>query len=244
MSQKQRIIEKAIELVNASPQGKRYTELLREICAAFPGISRNAAQGALVFFRKHIPDNICQPTRGLYRAVSFQEQGRRDPEQGGGHMRLDRLYPTDPRSPGSLGRDLESLAASVTSWRAKDPGTPGWYGRVAATLGFETEFRPRCLGRKRIDLYKAYPTGELQCRVAVEVEASTIENAYNDLLKIMQLLKSDEVDYGVVIFIQNNRPREPKLTAGQVRRSIVESFDKVLEDFRGRLSLYQGNPLV
>jgi hypothetical protein len=77
--------------------------------------------------------------------------------------------------------------------------------------------------------------------VAIEIETSTIENGYNDLLKIMQLLKSDAVDFGCVVFIQNNRGVRPKLSRKEIHSNLVIALDKVLEDFRGKLFIVHNN---
>ncbi len=144
------------------------------------------------------------------------------------------LYGEAQRIPASLQSDLDLLLARVGSWRAQVHGD---YKETATEVGFEVEKRMESLGRKRLDLFKAYPNAEIEYRVAIEIETSTIENGYNDLLKIMQLLKADEVDYGVVLFVQNDRSTRPKLTAPSLRSNLVEALNRVLEDFRGKLFL-------
>ena len=69
-------------------------------------------------------------------------------------------------------------------------------------------------------------------------ETSTVENGFNDLLKILQLLKSDDIQYGVIIFVQNNRKHKRRLTAPQLRSNLVAGLNKVLDDYRGKLLIY------
>jgi hypothetical protein len=42
----ERVIQKAVELVDASPPGKRYSDLVRDISAAFPDIPVNTVRGS------------------------------------------------------------------------------------------------------------------------------------------------------------------------------------------------------
>ena len=156
------------------------------------------------------------------------------------------LYPEKKALPRHLQQDLNTLLGEVRNWRAKNSREAGYYKFVAAGLNFMNEVGPGGpdggIGRKRVDLFKKYETEELEYRVAIEVETSTIENAYNDLLKIMELLKRDLVDYGIVIFVQNNRPSKPRLTKDQITNNFAKALEKVLADYRGCLFLYHIDP--
>ena len=147
------------------------------------------------------------------------------------------LYGDRERLPQPVIEDLLFLHDKVTSWRTKQ----GDYHSVASDRGFLTEHSAPCLHKKRVDLYKEYSMEGFQFRIALEVETSTIENGYNDLLKIMQLLKSDEVDFGLILFIQNDRSSRPKLSVSQLTSSLVQGLNRVLDDYRGKLHLLHGN---
>lgn len=74
MTSTEKIIAKAKELVDDAPDGKRYSELHREICAALPDIPENTVHGSLHKFRTELPDSYYLPVRGLYRHVRFRSQ--------------------------------------------------------------------------------------------------------------------------------------------------------------------------
>ena len=55
MTSTEKAIQKAIELVDASPSGKRYSELVKEISSAFANIPVNTIHGSLHKFRTELP---------------------------------------------------------------------------------------------------------------------------------------------------------------------------------------------
>jgi hypothetical protein len=65
---------KARELLASAADGIRYAKLHKQIAAAFPDIPPNTIHGALHKFRTELPSEIYQPTKGLYRHVSFREE--------------------------------------------------------------------------------------------------------------------------------------------------------------------------
>ena len=138
--------------------------------------------------------------------------------------------------------DVVSLLNFVEDWRSKASGDGPHYKDVARRFGFSVEHRSPALHRKRLDLFKEYSTSEMTYRAAVEIETSTIENGFNDLLKIMQMLRAREVEYGFVLFVQSNRSRPAKLRRGSLQSNIVEGLNLVLDDFRGRLFLLHFDP--
>lgn len=75
MTSTEKVIQKAIALVDATPTGKRYSELVKEISATYPDIPVNTVHGALHRFRSELPDSVYQPTRGLYRSVKYRDEG-------------------------------------------------------------------------------------------------------------------------------------------------------------------------
>jgi hypothetical protein len=62
------------ELLATAPEGLRYAQLHRQIAAAYPDIPENTIHGALYKFRTELPPEIYQPSKGLYRHVSFREE--------------------------------------------------------------------------------------------------------------------------------------------------------------------------
>lgn len=75
MTSTEKVIQKAVELVDASPAGKRYSELVKAISGAFPEIPVNTVHGSLHKFRTELPQTMYQPSRGLYRAIKYREEG-------------------------------------------------------------------------------------------------------------------------------------------------------------------------
>lgn len=75
MTSTEKVIQKAIGLIDACPPGKRYSDLIKEISAAFPGIPVNTVHGSLHKFRTELPSGVYQPSRGLYRAAKYREEG-------------------------------------------------------------------------------------------------------------------------------------------------------------------------
>lgn len=157
------------------------------------------------------------------------------------------IYPEsfdESRVPKSLRKDITSLFKRVENWRTSNEGNKALahYKQIARTLNFTSEGKFLSLSGKKADLFKLYETEELTYQVVVEIETSTIENGYNDILKMMQLIKSGDMDYGVIIFVQNNRGDRPKLTASQLKSNLVNGLNKVLDDFRGKLFIYHVDP--
>ncbi len=75
MTSTEKVIAKAVELVAAVPEGKRYSQLVREIAFAYPDIPVNTIHGSLHKFRTDLPESVYLPTRGLYRAAKYREAG-------------------------------------------------------------------------------------------------------------------------------------------------------------------------
>lgn len=74
MTSTEKVIQKARELILASPEGKRYSVLVREISAAFPDIPVNTVHGSMHKFRSEIGADFYLPVKGLYRAVKFRDE--------------------------------------------------------------------------------------------------------------------------------------------------------------------------
>lgn len=80
MTSTDKVIAKAVELVTATPEGKRYSQLVKEIAVAYPDIPVNTIHGSLHKFRSDLPDQVYLPTRGLYKAIKFKDTGEETKE--------------------------------------------------------------------------------------------------------------------------------------------------------------------
>ncbi len=95
MTSTEKAIQKAVELVDASPSGKRYSELVKEISAAFSNIPVNTIHGSLHKFRTELPKTIYQPSRGLYRAIKYQEEGEKQEAEASKKLKKEKIREED-----------------------------------------------------------------------------------------------------------------------------------------------------
>jgi formylglycine-generating enzyme required for sulfatase activity/tetratricopeptide (TPR) repeat protein/serine/threonine protein kinase len=70
-----RIRGRALELLSARPDGIRYAKLVRAIHDACPDIPVNTIHGNVWDLDKVLPEEVCKPARGLFRAVKFRGTG-------------------------------------------------------------------------------------------------------------------------------------------------------------------------
>ena len=75
MTNAEKVIQKAVELIDACPAGKRYSALVKEISLVFPDMPVNTIYGSLYKFRCELPTTVYQPSRGLYRALKYKDEG-------------------------------------------------------------------------------------------------------------------------------------------------------------------------
>ncbi|MCI0565166.1 MAG: hypothetical protein MN733_42410 [Nitrososphaera sp.] len=73
MTNREKIIQKALEFLKQEPPGIRYSTLVKMISAALPEIPQNTIHGTIWNVETQIPDQIYKPGRGLYRHVMFRE---------------------------------------------------------------------------------------------------------------------------------------------------------------------------
>ncbi len=76
-----KIISKAIEILKSSPNGVRYSELVRTIHDTFPDIPYKTIPASLWDLDTRLPDKIYKPARGLFRHVIFREKEISEEEQ-------------------------------------------------------------------------------------------------------------------------------------------------------------------
>ena len=73
-SNKEKITEKAIEILRTIPDGVRYSELARLISKEFQDIPINTILGTIVGLEKYVPDKVVKPSRGLFQYIDFYEK--------------------------------------------------------------------------------------------------------------------------------------------------------------------------
>jgi hypothetical protein len=67
-----RIIDKAFEVLEANPEGVRYSELVRQIAASDHSFNTNTIAGNVVDLQEQYPDRVYKPARGLFRLTKFR----------------------------------------------------------------------------------------------------------------------------------------------------------------------------
>ena len=82
ISRRKKITSKAIEIIRNTPEGVRYSELLRKIHQEFPEIPLNTIQGTIWNLDSRVPNEIYKPMRGLFRYTTFRDREISAPEIG------------------------------------------------------------------------------------------------------------------------------------------------------------------
>jgi hypothetical protein len=95
MTSTEKVIQKAIALVETAPTGKRYSDLVREISIVYPDIPVNTIHGALHKFRSELPDSVYQPSRGLYRFVKYRDEGDKQEAEVTKKLRREKIREED-----------------------------------------------------------------------------------------------------------------------------------------------------
>jgi len=80
-TKREKIIEKAIEIIKSNPNGIRYSNLVRKINEEYPEIPINTIHGSVWDLESRVPKEVYKPARGLFRHVSFREKERSEEEQ-------------------------------------------------------------------------------------------------------------------------------------------------------------------
>jgi len=80
-TRREKIIAKAIELLKVSPDGIRYSDLVRKIHKEFPEIPINTIHGTIWNLETRVPNEVYKPARGLFRYIGFKEEEAREEEQ-------------------------------------------------------------------------------------------------------------------------------------------------------------------
>jgi len=78
MTVRQQIIQKAIELLEAEPEGIRFNALSKKIQAALPDIKPRNVPSNLVILENLTPE-IYKPAKGLFRLTKYKEEAEASP---------------------------------------------------------------------------------------------------------------------------------------------------------------------
>jgi len=69
----ERIIDKAIEILRDSPEGVRYSELVRRIAASDASLKINTIHGNVWDLAEQYADRVYKPSRGLFRLTKYRD---------------------------------------------------------------------------------------------------------------------------------------------------------------------------
>ncbi len=72
-TKKERITEKAFELLGATSHGIQFSELVAKLHTAFPDDPHGTITGSIWNLDARFPERIYKPARGLYRLIKFRE---------------------------------------------------------------------------------------------------------------------------------------------------------------------------
>jgi hypothetical protein len=95
MTSTEKVTQKAVELIDASRSGVRYSDLVKTISSAFPDIPVNTVHGSLHKFRTELPKTVYQPSRGIYRAVKYREEGEQKEAEVAKRLKRDKIREDD-----------------------------------------------------------------------------------------------------------------------------------------------------
>lgn len=70
-----RIYEKALELLEESPDGVRWSELLERIEASDRTFHPKTVNGCVWKLVERFPDQVYKPSKGLFRLVKYRTEG-------------------------------------------------------------------------------------------------------------------------------------------------------------------------
>lgn len=72
-TQRDKIIKKALEVLQNNPDGVKYTDLVRRIKNALPEVNENTIYGTVYDLPRRIPFQVEKPERGLFRFIFKRE---------------------------------------------------------------------------------------------------------------------------------------------------------------------------
>lgn len=69
----ERITEKAFEILEAEPEGVRYSDLVRRVGEADESFKQNTIHGTVWNLHEQYPDRVYKPSRGLFRLTKYRD---------------------------------------------------------------------------------------------------------------------------------------------------------------------------
>ena len=72
-TRKEKIISKALEILQANPDGIRYSDLERKLQSELPDITLNTIGGTIWNLETRVPNEVYKPARGIFRHTDFRE---------------------------------------------------------------------------------------------------------------------------------------------------------------------------
>ena len=73
MSNKDKVIQKTIEILSSEPQGMRYSVLARKLIEGLPDVPKNTIHGTIWNIQTVVPE-IEHPVRGLFKHAKFKDE--------------------------------------------------------------------------------------------------------------------------------------------------------------------------
>jgi hypothetical protein len=71
----ERIVERAMEALEAVPEGLRYSDLVRRVMALDGSFKQNTVHGNVWNLDERFPESVYKPSRGLFRLTKFRTPG-------------------------------------------------------------------------------------------------------------------------------------------------------------------------
>jgi hypothetical protein len=69
----ERIVQKAFDILKASPEGLRYSNLVRQISDSDPLFKTTTIKGSIWNLHDQYPDRVYKPSRGLFRLTEYRD---------------------------------------------------------------------------------------------------------------------------------------------------------------------------
>jgi len=85
-----------VEIIEAHPEGIRWSDLVRKIHDALPQMNPNTVSGSIYDLDRTCPDLIYKPARGVYRHVSFREEDEEELSKEEGTVEKPGIHETVP----------------------------------------------------------------------------------------------------------------------------------------------------
>ena len=70
---RERMIDKAFQILALNPEGVHYSELVRRIAASDPSFKTNTAHGSVRYLQEQCTDRVYKAARGLFRLTKYRD---------------------------------------------------------------------------------------------------------------------------------------------------------------------------